>query len=222
MSPEEMEKRELPAASQAEDELEGVPQRLLERAAFALVAGEVVAIPTDTVYGLAADPERPLATEALFALKGRPASLQLPVLVSGTDEADGLASGGLPHVAKRVAERFWPGAVTIVVLRRPGLTWMLGGDGTTIGIRCPGDEFARALCARVGPLATTSANRHGEPPLSSVEEIAASFGEKVAVAVDGGRLEGPPSTVLDLTGRYPRCLREGAIAFAEIEAVTGE
>ncbi|MGD0321265.1 MAG: L-threonylcarbamoyladenylate synthase [Acidimicrobiales bacterium] len=196
------------------------PGRALERAASALIAGQVVAIPTDTVYGLAVDPELPRATEALFALKGRSHSLGLPVLVSGIEQAEGLCSGGLHEMARRVAERFWPGAVTLVVRRRDGIDWLLGGDATTIGIRCPDDPVARALCERVGPLATTSANVHGEASLTTAEEIRARFGDRVAFVIDGGRLVGPPSTVVDMTGKWLRCLREGTVPLAELEAVS--
>ena len=123
-------------------------------------------------------------------------------------------------MARRVAERFWPGAVTLVVRRRDGIDWLLGGDATTIGIRCPDDPVARALCERVGPLATTSANVHGEASLTTAEEIRARFGDRVAFVIDGGRLVGPPSTVVDMTGKWLRCLREGTVPLAELEAVS--
>lgn len=195
---------------------------VFERAAFALVAGEIVAIPTDTVYGLAVYPERRSATDALFALKGRPPSLELPVLVSGIEQAEGLAAGGLSDVARRVAVRFWPGAVTIVVPRKRDLSWTLGGDEGTIGMRCPANPLARALCERVGPIATTSANFHGEPPIRTAGEIRTRFGDRVAMVVDGGTLEGLPSTVVDLTASSPRCVREGEVAFVDIERIASE
>lgn len=198
----------------------GVQGRVLERAAFALIAGQVVGIPTDTVYGLAVYPECGRATEALFALKGRPWSLGLPVLVSGTEQAEALASGGLPEMARRIADSFWPGAVTLVVCRRAGIDWLLGGDAATIAVRCPANPVTRALCERVGPLATTSANFHGEAPLATAEELRARFGDRVALVIDGGRLTGRPSTIVDMTGDELRCLREGAVPVAELEAVS--
>ena len=191
--------------------------QVLEQAAFALVAGQVVAIPTDTVYGLAVDPERQGATEVLFVLKHRSRALQLPVLVSGANQAEALVDDGLPIVARRIAESFWPGAVTLVLRRRAGVYWDLGGEETTIGLRCPAHPVARALCERVGPLATTSANIHGEPPLATAEELRRCFGDTVAMVIDGGRLTGEPSTVVDVTGSELRCLREGVVPFGDLE-----
>jgi L-threonylcarbamoyladenylate synthase len=190
----------------------------LEGAVAVLEAGAVVGIPTDTVYGLAVDPGRDGATDAVFALKERPVSLELPVLVADIDQAEALAGpDGLPEVARRLAERFWPGPLTIVVERRAGLDWELGGDGRTIGLRCPAHSVARSLCERVGPLATTSANRHGEPPITTAAAVAEEFGDAVAVVVDGGVCDGTPSTVVDVTGDRVRCIREAAVSWSEIE-----
>lgn len=196
--------------------------RLLERAALALMGGQLVGIPTDTVYGLAAHPGREGSIEALLALKKRPPSVGLPVLVSGTEQADELAAGGLPEMAERVAKSFWPGAVTLVVRRRTGVEWALGGDATTIGMRCPAHSIALALCERVGPLATTSANLHGEAPIGTAEEIRTVFGDRVALVIDGGCLSGLASTVVDVTGEEVRCLREGAVLFSAILALFEE
>lgn len=196
----------------------GEPPEGLGAAAAALRAGLVVGIPTDTVYGLAADPSRPGATAQLFALKGRPTDAELPVLVADTAQAEELAGpDGLPPVARALVARFWPGALTIVVSRRDGLEWELGGTGDTIGLRCPASEIARALCRTVGPLATTSANRHGEPPHAGAAEVTADFPE--LVVVDGGRCDGAPSTVVDVTVSPPVCLRAGGVPWPEVEAV---
>ena len=190
--------------------------------AAVLRAGAVVAIPTDTVYGLAVDPRHPGATDALFALKARPRSLDLPVLVASIDQAEELAGpGGLSRTARGLAERFWPGALTIVVPRRPGLDWALGGDSATIGLRLPDHAVARALCAEVGALATTSANLHGEAPCTDAAAVERAFGSKVVV-VDGGRCDGAPSTVVAVLGGEPRCLREGAVAWVEVLAAVAE
>jgi L-threonylcarbamoyladenylate synthase len=195
----------------------------LDDAVAALVAGRIVAVPTDTVYGLAVDPRPNAATGALFALKGRPSTLELPVLVADVDQAERLAGGGgLSPTARSLARRFWPGPLTIVVKRAAVLEWELGGDGRTIGLRCPAHPVALELCRTVGPLATTSANRHGEPPLTTAAAIADEFGDAVAIVVDGGRRDGPPSTVVDVTGGSVRCVREGAVAWAAVEeAVAG-
>jgi len=198
---------------------EPVPEVLLERAAFALVAGQVVAIPTDTVYGLAVNPRRKGALEALFSVKARPTSSQTAVLVSGTEQAESLCEEDFSELASRIAADFWPGAVTLVLRRGEGVHWALGGDDATIGLRCPADPLARDLCERVGPLAATSANLHGQAPLCTAEEIRAAFGEKVALVVDGGRLKGLASTVVDVSGGELRCLREGAVPFADVQSL---
>jgi L-threonylcarbamoyladenylate synthase len=180
-----------------------------------------VAIPTDTVYGLAVDPRRPGATDSLFAVKNRPPAIDLPVLVAGIEEAEELAGpDGMPPAARRLAERFWPGPLTIVVARRAGIAWALGGDGRTIGLRCPAHATARYLCARVGALATTSANRHGAPPLTSTAALAGEFGDSVAVIVEGGVCDGAPSTVVDATGTVLRCVRVGAVPWRAVEECT--
>lgn len=192
--------------------------RALDEAEAALKAGKVVAIPTDTVYGLAVDPRRPGSTGLLFALKRRPAALELPVLVSGVAQAEALAGpDGFSPVGRRLAARFWPGSLTIVVERRSDLGWDLGGDGRTIGLRCPADEAARRLCERVGPLATTSANRHGEAPITSAAALAEEFGAQVTSIVDGGVCDATPSTVVDATGEEVRCLREGSVSWNLIQ-----
>src|SRR3954468_12745678 len=124
----------------------------------ALEAGLVVAIPTDTVYGLAADPFRPGATDRIFEAKKRPRDVELPVLVADVEQALSLCAQELVAAgARRLMERFWPGPLTLVLPRRPGLDADLGSDDLTIGVRCPAHVVARTLCARVGPLAVTSA-----------------------------------------------------------------
>lgn len=193
--------------------------RLIERAALCLVAGLVVVIPTDTVYGLAVDPRRKGALESLFALKDRPVSSGTAVLVSGREQGESLCDGGFPDLASRIADAFWPGGVTLVLRRRAGLGWMLGGDDETIGIRCPADPVARDLCERVGPLAATSANLHGQRPLSTAEQIRDEFGDKVALVIDGGRLEGLASTVVDVSKGRVTCLREGAVPLEDLRTV---
>ena len=188
-------------------------------AAAALRQGRVVAVPTDTVYGLAVDPALSHATAALFALKGRPDAQALPVLVAGSDDARALAGPEAWTAAvQRLAAVLWPGALTLVVTRRAGLDWDLGGDPATIGLRVPAAASLLRLCRAVGPLATTSANRHGEPPCVTAEEVASCFGPELDV-LDGGRRDSPPSTVVDVTGPVPTCLRQGAIAWEEIAAI---
>jgi tRNA threonylcarbamoyl adenosine modification protein (Sua5/YciO/YrdC/YwlC family) len=179
----------------------------------------VVAIPTDTVYGIAADASRPGATAALFEAKRRPTDRRLPVLVDGLRQATQLAD--VDDRARTLAERFWPGGLTLVLRRRPALGSDLGEDDGTIGVRCPDHRVPRQLCADVGPLATTSANLHGEPTPVTAEEVRALFGDAVAVVVDGGRCEGAPSTVVDCTGPELVLLREGRVAWSDVVGVAG-
>ncbi|MEY2403620.1 MAG: L-threonylcarbamoyladenylate synthase, partial [Acidimicrobiaceae bacterium] len=144
----------------------------LDAAEAALRAGQPIVVPTDTVYGLAALPS---STEILVSLKGRPESMPIAVLVASLDQATSVAS--MSGAADRLARRFWPGPLTIVMDRR-------GGDGT-VGVRWPDHDFIRALARRVGPLAVTSANRHGEPTPATAREAAAALIGDVALVVDG-------------------------------------
>jgi L-threonylcarbamoyladenylate synthase len=191
----------------------------LEAAAAALRAGLVVAVPTDTVYGLAADPVVPGATARLFAVKGRPDGLALPVLLADVAAAEHLA-GPFAAAARRVADRYWPGPLTIVLSRSaPARQLELGGDQQTIGLRCPAHELLRALLRRTGPLAVTSANPHGEPPLTTAAAVRAAFRTAVAAVLDGGTCAGTPSTVVRVAGDDVELLRAGAIDFTELAAV---
>jgi tRNA threonylcarbamoyl adenosine modification protein (Sua5/YciO/YrdC/YwlC family) len=191
-------------------------------AAIALRAGEVVLLPTDTVYGIAVRAEVPGATARLFALKDRGEEQPVAVLVAGRDQALPLVDG--PDEAMvRVMDRLWPGPLTLVLRRSPAAEGLeLGGDPSTIGVRCPDHDLVRGLAAEVGPLATTSANRHGEPTPATAAEAAASLIGAVALVVDGGPSGTTASTVVDLTGPRPVVLREGAVTVADIErAVAG-
>jgi tRNA threonylcarbamoyl adenosine modification protein (Sua5/YciO/YrdC/YwlC family) len=187
----------------------------IDAAVAALRRGEVVALPTDTVYGLAADPHH---ARGLFAAKGRPRSVELPVLVA--DEGQALDLVEVPTAeARRLMARFWPGPLTLVLARRPGLGFDLGGSHETIGVRCPDHPVPRAICAAVGPIATTSANRHGEPPLTSAGAVAETLGETLGLILDGGLCVGAPSSVVELTGPAPRLLRQGAVGWSSILGV---
>ena len=189
-------------------------------AAEALAAGRVVGIPTDTVYGLAVDPAAPGATDRVFEAKRRPRDVDLPVLVSDLEQAMSLVTA-VPAVATRLMEHYWPGALTLVLPRRPDLAADLGDDEATIGIRCPNHPVPLALCRAAGPLATTSANLHGEPTSVSAAEVADIFGSEVALVLDGGPCTGSPSTVVDCTGVEPRLLREGRIPWSEVQEAVG-
>ncbi len=175
-------------------------------------------MPTDTVYGLAADPFRAGATDRLFQLKRRPRTFELPVLVADLTQALTLATT-VPAVAERLMERFWPGALTVVLPRRPDLNADLGSDDATIGLRCPNHPVPLALCRTVGPIATTSANRHGDAPVTTASELVATLGSSVEVVLDGGPCTGSPSTVVDCTGAEPHLLRQGRLPWDEVRAV---
>ena len=173
----------------------------LAAAEAALRRGDVVAVPTDTVYGLVAALDH---AARLFEVKDRPASVDLPVLVFGRAQAQSLAADPLPDRADE-----WPGALTLVVRRAEHVTADLGAHAETVGVRVPDHPVPRELARRVGPLASTSANRHGEPPCTTADEVAAALGDRIALVVDGGTCNGTPSTVVDCTGPEPRILRRG-------------
>lgn len=192
-----------------------------EEAVETLSAGRPVVVPTDTVYGVAVDPSVPGATDRLFVLKERPADVAIAVLAADAGQAFGLAAS-VPPAARVLAECFWPGGLTVVVARRPGLGFDLGGpDDATIGVRVPDHDVVRELARRVGPLATTSANLHGRPTPETAAEVAAEFAGAVPVVLDGGRCAGAPSTVVLCTGPTVRIAREGRIPAADVLAAIG-
>jgi L-threonylcarbamoyladenylate synthase len=191
----------------------------VEAAAAALRRGAPVVLPTDTVYGVAVLASTPDAIQALFELKGRSSEHPLAVLVDGPDMARELILAPIT-AAQRLMARFWPGPVTLVFHRREELSHLgLGGDGSTIGVRCPDHPLVRELARRLGPIVTTSANRHGEPtPVTAAGAAAALVGPSVAV-IDGGVLDGPPSTVVDCTTDPPHVLREGVVSASLVLSV---
>jgi tRNA threonylcarbamoyl adenosine modification protein (Sua5/YciO/YrdC/YwlC family) len=193
---------------------------VVARAAAVLRGGGVVVLPTDTVYGLAALPGVAGATAELFRLKGRRADVPIAVLCASADEALALADpAAVDAEVAGIATRLWPGPLTLVLPRRPGLDYALGGgSAATIGLRCPDHPLILALAAEVGPLATTSANRHREPTPATAAEVAAVLGAGVGMVLDGGPCTAPPSTVVDATGPHWRVLREGVVTLADIEA----
>jgi L-threonylcarbamoyladenylate synthase len=185
------------------------------QAVAALAQGLPVGIPTDTVYGLAVDPFRPGATDRIFAAKRRPRDVSLPLLVTGVEQALAVSTS-VPALALELMAEYWPGPLTLVLPARPGLGADLGEDELTVGVRSPAHPVPQALCAAAGPLATTSANRHGQPSLTTAGAVAEAFGDAVPVVLDGGVCEGSPSTVVDCTGRDLKLLREGRIPWAEL------
>jgi L-threonylcarbamoyladenylate synthase len=195
------------------------PGSAVRRAVEVLRGGGVVGLPTDTVYGLAALPTVPGAVGRLFELKGRAVDVPVAVLCADVGQALGLAAGErVNEEVRRIAGRLWPGPLTLVLPRRADLGYELGDPPTTIGVRCPDHPFVRGVAAAVGPIATTSANIHRRPTPDTAEGVAALFGDRVRLVLDGGTCAAPPSTVVDTTGPAWRVIREGAVTLAEIEA----
>jgi L-threonylcarbamoyladenylate synthase len=187
----------------------------LARAAGLLRAGHLVAMPTDTVYGIGCRLNDADALARLFAAKRRPPEKAVPWLVASFDEIARLGFKGDRHAA-RLAERFWPGALTLVLPAR-------GGDATQ-AFRVPDHPLTLALLASAGPLAVSSANRSGEPETLDADDVAIAFADsdEPIATLDGGRVPGGvASTVVDLSGQRPRLAREGALPRAEIERVIG-
>ncbi|WP_338751025.1 L-threonylcarbamoyladenylate synthase [Janibacter alittae] len=193
----------------------------IEACVDAVRRGEVVVIPTDTVYGIGADAFDPAAVSDVLEAKGRGRDMPPPVLVPDVRTIDGLARA-VPDAARRLIEALWPGPLTLVLQAQPSLRWDLGETAGTVALRMPDDEVALAVLRETGPLAVTSANRTGEPAATSVTDAAVQLGPSVSVYVDGGpRATVAPSTILDCTGDHPQVLREGAIDRARLEEVLG-
>ncbi len=191
------------------------PDGAADLAVEALLAGDLVVLPTDTVYGLAALPGDAAAMDRLFAAKGRGASTPVAVLCADLRQAAALVDPAEEAPLRAVGERWWPGPLTLVLRRRSGVDLHLGEPATTVGVRVPDHPLVRAVAERVGPIAATSANRHGEPPAATAEEVLLALPE-VALAVDEGPIEGRASTVIDATARPWRVLREGPLPADEI------
>lgn len=183
----------------------------LEQAAALLHAGGLVAFPTDTVYGLGAALFNVQAIEQLYIVKGRDAAKAIAVLV-GDESALGQVAGVLSGVAARLARRFWPGPLTLVVAAHPSLPASLS-PLPTVGVRMPDHPVALALLRHTGPLAVTSANLSGEPSATTAEEVYAQLKGRIPFILDGGQTPGGrPSTVVDCTGRELVILRQGPIS----------
>jgi tRNA threonylcarbamoyl adenosine modification protein (Sua5/YciO/YrdC/YwlC family) len=189
----------------------------LHEAIDRLQRGLVVAVPTDTVYGLAASLEYPEAVATLFRVKRRPTSVALPVLVHDRSAIDALGVSW-PERARRLSSQFWPGALTIVVPVDAHRAQSVGGVGS-IGFRIPRDEVLLGVLAASGPLAVSSANEHGEPPCQSAEQVLAALGtnELLSAVLDGGTRQGAVSTVVEITDESWHILRAGSISAEEIE-----
>lgn len=185
------------------------PAGAVDAAVACLQAGGVVVLPTETVYGVAAIADNSSAVEELFVRKGRPADRRVAVLVADLDQARSLAVVDGRTIA--LAEVAWPGPLTMVLPTAPG------SDEATVGVRCPDHALVQAVATSVGPIATTSANRSGDPTPADAASAAASLGGDLLV-LDDGRCTGMPSTVVDLTVDPAVILREGTFTAADLEA----
>ncbi|BDE07105.1 threonylcarbamoyl-AMP synthase [Vulcanimicrobium alpinum] len=194
----------------------------IARAVDVLRGGGVVAIPTETVYGLAADVANPDAIARVYAIKGRPADHPLIVHVAGLDAATGYAAELTPAL-RALAQRFWPGPLTAIVARGPRTPHAVTGGQETVALRVPAHPVARAILSAFGSaLAAPSANRFGGVSPTTAEHVRADLGDAVDVVVDGGPCEvGVESTIVDLTGAVPAVLRAGAITASELSDALG-
>lgn len=194
----------------------------LDEAVHALSRGALVVLPTDTVYGIAADAFDPRAVTRLLAAKGRGRQKPPPVLVGSESTLDGLATE-VPDQVRDLVAAFWPGPLTIICLAHPTLAWDLGDTDGTVALRMPKDETALALLRRTGPLAVSSANLAGEPSARTAAQAVGYFGDGVAVYLDAGRAGGGvASTIVDATAERLTIVREGALSRAELAAVAPE
>ncbi len=196
--------------------------RGIAAAAEAVRRGELVVLPTDTVYGVGADAFSAQAVAAILAAKGRGREMPPPVLIPNPRTLDGLATH-VPVYARDLIEAFWPGPLTLVLYAQSSLMWDLGDTRGTVALRMPQDDTALGLLDEVGPMAVTSANLSGQPPARTVLDAATQLGSAVSVYLDGGpSTDGLASTILDCTDEAPVILRAGALSVSQIQQVLGE
>lgn len=193
----------------------------LAEAAAAVRRGELVVLPTDTVYGIGADAFTPSAVAALLEAKGRGRDMPVPVLVGTVRAANALVENLDAH-GQDLIDAFWPGPLTLICRANRSLAWDLGDTKGTVAIRMPLHQVALDLLRETGPLAVSSANRSGAPPAKTVTEAISQLGDSVQVYLDGGPCtDNTPSTILDLTSGIPRLLRKGPISVEKLRGVVG-
>jgi L-threonylcarbamoyladenylate synthase len=193
----------------------------LVAATSAVQEGLLVVLPTDTVYGVGADAFSPAAVTRLLAAKGRGREKPPPVLVGSVRAASALVDDLGPW-GQQLIDEFWPGGLTIVCRAQRTLNWDLGDTKGTVAVRMPEDPVTLALLKETGPMAVTSANLTGKPPATTAEQAREQLGDAVAVYLDGGpSAGGQASTMVDLTGEFPRMLRSGAISIGRLREIAG-
>jgi L-threonylcarbamoyladenylate synthase len=191
----------------------------IEAAVTAARGGELIVLPTDTVYGIGADAFIPAAVTTMLAAKGRGRNMPPPVLV-GTARAAAALVEDLGAYGQDLIDEFWPGALTLVFRASPTLLWDLGDTKGTVALRMPLHQVALDVLRQTGPLAVSSANRTGQPAATTADEAQAQLGEAVSVYLDGGPCaDNIPSTILDLTGTIPTLLRAGSIPVDRLRTV---
>ena len=185
----------------------------------AIEAGDLVVLPTDTVYGIAADAFKSDAVQRLLDAKGRGRDMPPPVLISVVESLDALATD-VPESGRKLCEEFWPGPLTVICHAQTSLMWDLGETQGTVALRVPDHENTRELLSRTGPLAVSSANLSGQPAALDVYDAEEQLADSVAVYLDGGLATGgQPSTIVDITGDTPHVVRLGALSLAQLRAV---
>ena len=196
------------------------PQRdAIQEAARWILNGGVVALPTDTLYGLAADPFSASAVARVFAVKGRGAERALPLIAADAAQVDEHL-GRLTAIGQQLADRFWPGPLTLLVTAAAALALDVSGGTGKVGVRVPADAVARAICAEAErPITATSANLSGEPATPDPDHVERTLGDRLDLLIDTGMTRGgAPSTIVDVTGLEPRLVRAGAISWDDIQA----
>jgi tRNA threonylcarbamoyl adenosine modification protein (Sua5/YciO/YrdC/YwlC family) len=188
----------------------------------AIEAGDLVVLPTDTVYGIAADAFKADAVQRLLDAKGRGRDMPPPVLISVVESLDALATD-VPDAGRKLCEAFWPGPLTVICHAQSSLMWDLGDTQGTVALRVPDHENTRELLSRTGPLAVSSANLSGQPAALDVYDAEEQLLDAVAVFLDGGAVTGgEPSTIVDLTGDVPHIVRIGALSVEQIREIVPE
>ncbi|MFI8960811.1 L-threonylcarbamoyladenylate synthase [Streptomyces sp. NPDC053493] len=191
----------------------------LREAASAVRRGELVVLPTDTVYGIGADAFSSEAVADLLAAKGRGRNMPTPVLIGSPNTLHGLVTD-FSEMAWELVDAFWPGALTLVARHQPSLQWDLGDTRGTVAIRMPLHPVAIELLTEVGPMAVSSANLTGHPAPEDCDAAQGMLGDAVSVYLDGGPTPGiVPSSIVDVTGKVPVLLREGALSAEELRKV---